>query len=85
MWRFHTSVEKEPPTYNLENQAQKTDSGGIGGSGGILSTIMEGQGRQANDDDEEEDEKKHIMEHNNNTSLFIFYYGIKVNLSLRAF
>jgi hypothetical protein len=58
-------IDKEPPTYDLENQAQKTDSGGIGGSGGILSTIMEGQGRQANDD-EEEDEKRNIMEHNNN-------------------
>jgi hypothetical protein len=57
-------MDKEPPTYNLENQAQKPDSGGIGGSGGILSTIREGQG-QANDD-EDEDEKKHIIEHNNN-------------------
>jgi hypothetical protein len=48
-------IDKEPPTYNLENQAQKTDSGGIGGSGGILSNIMEGQG-QANDDEEEKKE-----------------------------
>ena len=54
---------KEPPTYDLENQAQKTDSGGIGGSGGILSTIMEGQ-EQTNDEDE--NERKHSMEPNNN-------------------
>jgi hypothetical protein len=55
MWSSISPIDKEPPTYNLENQAQKTDSGGIGGSGGILSNIMEGQG-QANDDEEEKKE-----------------------------
>jgi hypothetical protein len=53
MWSSISPIDKEPPTYNLENQAQKPDSGGIGGSGGILPTIIkEGQGRQANDDEE---------------------------------